>query len=344
MRFRAIFKISLPVFVFSAILLNHHLDVVKRLKKHIQWINNSTPVLNTSFSGQAQEKAYVSEILKNIKKLDKHFMVIPDYNNHLGNDMFHFAASVGIARALKYEVALMPLNPLIKYFYIPKVHVIDHEIVNILSVPEKLWRNETWRQNTQYLSYNLTLHGYYQAWTYFFNGFHELRKMFTIRRKYLAKALAFLNQNIPTNKTIIGIHVRRKNFMTPRALSHGRMAASTTFFETAMPYFRDRYPDSFFVVVSDNIKWCRRKLIGDDIIYSDFHLPIIDMAIMSMCDHIIISAGTFGWWGAWLSKGTVVYLHDYPKPGTEIDTYLVRKDYYLPNWIGISNNGFIFDY
>ena len=268
-------------------------------------------------------------------------MVIPDSNFRLGNAMFHFAASVGIARTLKYKVVLMPLNPLLQYFYIPKVHVIDHEIVNILPVPEELWRNDTWRQNTQYLSYNLTLHGYYQAWTFFLNGFHELRKMFTIRRQYLAKALAFLNQNITMNKTIIGVHVRRTDFMTSRALRHGRLPASTTFFSTAMAYFRDRYP-AFFVVVSDDIKWCRSNLIGDDIIYSDFRLPIIDMAIMNMCDHMIITAGTFSWWGAWLSKGTVVYLHDYPKPGSKTANYLVRTEYYLPNWIGISNNGFMF--
>ena len=47
-------------------------------------------------------------------------------------------------------------------------------------------------------------------------------------------------------------------------------------------------------------------------IYSDCRLTITDMAIMSLCDHIIITAFTFGWWGAWLSKGNVVYLHDYP--------------------------------
>ena len=343
MRFSTIFLISLPVFVFSAILLNQHLNLVKRVTKHIQWNNNSSPVISDFFLGQAQENAHVSEeIFNDNKNSDKHFIVIPDNSFRLGNAMFHFAASVGIARALKYEVALMPLNPLIQYFYIPKVHVTDHEIVNILPVPEELWRNDTWRQNTQYLSYNLTLHGYYQAWTYFFNGFHELRKMFTVRRQYLTKALVFLNQNVPSNKTLIGVHVRRTDFKTPRALRHGKMPASTTYFATAMAYFRDRYPDAFFAVVSDDIKWCRRNLIGDDITYSEFRLPIIDMAIMSMCDHVIISAGTFGWWGAWLSKGTVVYLHDYPKPDTRIANYLVRKDYYLPNWIGISDNGFIF--
>ena len=45
MRLSAVFLVSLPVFVFSAILLNQHLNLVKREMKPIQWNNNSGPQL-----------------------------------------------------------------------------------------------------------------------------------------------------------------------------------------------------------------------------------------------------------------------------------------------------------
>ena len=74
---------------------------MKKEKKHIQWNNKSGPVLSVSFLGQAQSSrkdACARRNPKNVKNLDKHFKVIPD-NFRLGNAMFYFAASVGLARA-----------------------------------------------------------------------------------------------------------------------------------------------------------------------------------------------------------------------------------------------------
>lgn len=62
------------------------------------------------------------------------------------------------------------------------------------------------------------------------------------------------------------------------------------------------------------------------------------MAILSLCDHVVMTVGTFGWWGAWLSRGTVVYCKDFPKPGSIIDkNALFRDELYPPNWIGLEN-------
>ncbi|XP_052280959.1 galactoside alpha-(1,2)-fucosyltransferase 1-like [Dreissena polymorpha] len=32
----------------------------------------------------------------------------------------------------------------------------------------------------------------------------------------------------------------------------------------------------------------------------------VDMAVLSLCDHTIVSTGTFGWWAAWLAGGTTI--------------------------------------
>ena len=351
-KYRGVFLILILVLIFTTYLLYQRFNSMDSENKLFIWDIKNDSFLRFSSSGQAHENVTVTETYKylvetdnGIKNLERHYVTFPHGKNRLGNWMFYFAATVGMARTLKYKFAISPNHPLVNYFYIPKEHVMDIEMENMMNVSEENWRNATWRQNKDYLSFNLTLASHFLGWSYFYNVFDELTKMFTIRPKYLNQALAFLNENIPMNKTLIGIHVRRTDSISRSAIYHGKVAANMTFFTTSMAYFRGRYRDIFFVVVSDDQKWCRENIVGDNVVYSEFKEPIIDMAIMSVCDHAITTVGTFSWWSGWLSKGNVVYLHDFPKPGSRLDKRsIIRKEYYLPYWIGIRNNGSIYEH
>ena len=349
MNFRVAFLIYTITVLFIMYILSQNLDLVYGGKKLLKYDNNAGLFSSASYSGQGNDNATVAEEYKylvdtdnDIKNLDRHFVTFPQNKNRLGNWMFYFAATVGIARTLKYNIAIKPNHSLVNYFYISQEHVMETKLENTMALRERNWRNSTWRQKKHYLSYNLTLSSHFIAWPYFANVFEEIRKIFTIRPLYLGQALAFLNKNIPMNKTLIGIHVRRTDFRSSLAKQHGRVAANMTFFTTSMAYFRGHYRNTFFVVVSDDQIWCRKNIVGDDVVYSEFKEGIIDMAIMSSCDHAIITAGTFSWWCGWLSKGKVVYLYDFPVLGSRLDMKMIRKEYYLPDWIGVSNNGSIF--
>ena len=82
-----------------------------------------------------------------------------------------------------------------------------------------------------------------------------------------------------------------------------------------------------FIIASDDVKWCRKHLLtpnavvdvfGTDKVYAtrDFHskLPAsvaashFDLAMMASCTHSIYDYGTFGYWGAFLSGGSAVYV------------------------------------
>ena len=65
---------------------------------------------------------------------------------------------------------------------------------------------------------------------------------------------------------------------------------------------------------------------------------ILDLAILSLTDHVILSVGSYGWWGAYLSnssKRNVVYFSNYPLPNSEIASTFISSDYYPPSWISI---------
>ena len=59
-----------------------------------------------------------------------------------------------------------------------------------------------------------------------------------------------------------------------------------------------------------------------------------DLAILAACDGVIMSLGTFGWWGGWLCGGPVVYYSNEFNMSHEVNKGNVRKsDYYPADWI-----------
>jgi len=78
---------------------------------------------------------------------------------------------------------------------------------------------------------------------------------------------------------------------------------SPFFFENAMAYIRDKHPSATFAVLSDNPEWCGQQtyLQHPDVQgVSSKNAPIVDLALIAECDHVIFTRGTFRWWGAHL--------------------------------------------
>ena len=91
--------------------------------------------------------------------------------------------------------------------------------------------------------------------------------------------------------------------------------------------------------ISDDIKWCKENIADNNTIFSNFKTPVVDMALMRLCHHMITSSGTFSWWCGWFCKGTVIYMKDHPQPGSQISRYPKFKEgFYLPAWIGMGNS------
>jgi len=72
-----------------------------------------------------------------------------------------------------------------------------------------------------------------------------------------------------------------------------------------------------------------------NVTYTFDHTHGQDMATMSLCDHVIMSSGTFGWWGGWLAKGTTIYYRDWPKNESALAKLFVKEDFYPPEWIAM---------
>ena len=263
------------------------------------------------------------------------YVVHAPMKGRIGNLMFQTASTFGIAATLKYKTYIPELHPLLHYFEMSPSPSM--KLTNTINVTEEECMDSAWRCRKEIYSHNVTLHGFLQSWKYFRHIDQTIRKHFTIKSSYRDDAMKFLNSI--RNRTVIGIHVRRGDF-GKRYTSHcGYTMAAPDYFQKAMQLYRAEFKNAIFVVVSDSILWCKENIGADDVIYSNFRDPITDLALMSMCDHMIVSGGTYGFWGAWLAGGKVIYPKGWPQPGSWLDLYgMVVDDFWLPGWVGLSNS------
>lgn len=266
------------------------------------------------------------------------YIETPKPQGRLGNYMFQLAGTLGIADIIKHIPTIQSSHPLLSFFDIKQSLLSRVILTNATQVKETNCKTIKWRTNTQYLTKNLSLRGYFQSWKNFVNSSAKVRDVFTIKRIYLDKAKNFLISDISQLKTIIGIHVRRGDYLSSYERRQGRLVADRDYIKNAIKYFQARFKNCHFVVCSDDMKWSKDniRLNNSEITFSIFREPIIDMAILSLCNHVIMTAGSFGWWGGWLSGGTVVYFDGYPVPGSVLDKWCPRDEYYPPGWIGMN--------
>ena len=61
----------------------------------------------------------------------------------------------------------------------------------------------------------------------------------------------------------------------------------------------------------------------------------VDFAILTMCDGLVLSTGSFGWWAAWLANKTTVYYAGWPRQNSRLARVTDLETYFPPDWIPI---------
>ena len=139
---------------------------------------------------------------------------------------------------------------------------------------------------------------YYQSEQYLPLNYKEL---LTIRAEHVAKARAYLGQ-FPANCTLAFIHVRRGDYLTEGFAGIQGIALPPDYYHRAIELVRSRIQNPCFIVLSDDIPYCR-KLFAT---YPDFHYssnpPLVDFAIMTLAHAGIISNSSYSWWGSKLAR------------------------------------------
>lgn len=268
-----------------------------------------------------------------------------EYHGRLGNWMYSYASLLGIAKANGYIPYLPSSHPLVGYFSLTKIQANEAECL------QKIYDDLPCTYNPDFMNLpagNISIDGYIQSWKYFRFLDEEIRREFKMHAHLKTAARKqfweYVGKYLKEGRLVISVHVRRGDVLRPEARRLGFTAAPKSYFDNAMKYMLERYPHSVFFVTSDDIEWCQENIIPPS--RNDIPVPIVfsasttsweDFAMLTLCNHSILSVGTFGWWSAWLANGHVVYYKDYPLPGTKIDFETNKEDYFPTHWVALSS-------
>ena len=185
----------------------------------------------------------------------------------------------------------------------------------------------------------LIIYQYFQSWRYFSNMHKEIKWLFQFREdihKEAAEEIDSIRGGLYISggkPTLVGIHVRRGDKLTEEMFDFGYRLPNSTCIVQAMDYFKRRYSDAHFLVISQDMDWCVHHLNNRNIWFpSRQHVAAVDLAMLTLCDHVIVTEGTFGWWGGFLGGGEVLYYGQPAANGSELDKMLNETDYFPPEW------------
>ena len=124
------------------------------------------------------------------------------------------------------------------------------------------------------------------------------------------------------NTMSVSVHMRRSDSRPDEELYEG--ICTEQYYEAAVRYVQERYPDAVFYIFSNEPKWVKGwvdNLIANRIteemsaeekeeLQKKFvmveanteYTGYLDMQLMTRCKHNIISNSSFSWWGAWLNE------------------------------------------
>lgn len=270
----------------------------------------------------------------------------------LGNQLFQFASTIGLARKLGYEVAFPVENMTVynrEHFKDGVTRDITFDVPKCFEIPEELLKPiseihthyEVHEPHFHYSEKLLSipdgsnLNGYYQTEKYFGHIRTELSKILTFNRDVCEQAESKMPFQLDKVERV-SIHLRRGDYA---GLSQWHPVCDGEYYSTAINLFNNENNemDKRFLIFSDDIDYCKH-FFGehDGIVYIENNHPYVDLCMMSMCEHNIIANSSFSWWAAWLNKNpnkTVIAPKKWFGPAYEgiHDT----KDLYCKTWIAI---------
>ena len=270
------------------------------------------------------------------------------YRGRLGNNMFQYASSFGIGRAKNMTIKVSKQDLLSKTFLLPSAVKVNNKqhCTHAKIISEKI-----------HCAYDPTLYNftdkedvslidYLQSWKYFQQYDHQLRTEFTFQEEIMETAkeifAGITQEHHLNNSTYIGVHVRRGDIAVSKSLRiQGYRIAPKSYIYKAVSFYKSRYKNATFLISTDDPLWVEKhfskhqKLLKLHIIGK--HPATIDLAVLSLCDHMIITTGTFSWWAGWLAGGTTVYYKHpvYYKSRLRKQFSENYTDYFYPQWIGL---------
>lgn len=205
---------------------------------------------------------------------------------------------------------------------------------------------------------NTDFYGYFQNYLYFAKYEKQIREDFRFNKQLQQFASDYVNSLKNNNEQIVSVHFRRGDNVDGTFGRHSGIIDNyfgkdggfdkTSFFGDYLFKAIEKYDQNCkFLVFSGgtwngmehnqgDIQWCKENIKDDRFIFCEGNNDLEDFAIMTNCDHNIVSHSTsFGYWSALLNDNpnkVIVAPKKYVPPDGD---GRVQRGFYPPNWIKI---------
>lgn len=261
----------------------------------------------------------------------------------LGNQMFQYASLVGIAKNMGYQHCI-PDHSKVTWFHKhvgENIITVNHHLQHLFELNHlngrfgiidgdevELHQHEFCEELFNECPDNTSLNGHFESYKYFENAKQELKEDFTFRENYLEIAENFHKKNKTDNPVCLNVR-RGSDFI--RVQDYHAICTEKYYFDCIEMLGKDRQ----YVVISDDIEWCKSVFVGNNFIFNDDNMEEnfkahVDFVIGSFCSDFIIANSTFSWWMSYLgkSKNKRVLIPD-PWFGPALQ-HLDTSGYYFP--------------
>ncbi|XP_063447383.1 galactoside alpha-(1,2)-fucosyltransferase 2-like isoform X1 [Mytilus trossulus] len=262
----------------------------------------------------------------------------------LGNQMFAFCFGYTIARKKNMHLVLTREHILTQYFKLVPYHWKNYDlnagICGCLPLIEDKGFACGYDKKLEHLpsDEDLSFLGFFQSWRYWKHYENELRQILQFQDNILHEAKSQFHNILSKHKnyqgiTTIGVHIRR--FERYDTDEFGKNNAPKEYIIHAMDYFRNLYKKCLFLIFSIKMKWTKKNIPQtDDIFLVEGNSAPVDLAMLTLTNHTIMTVGTFGWMAGWMTQGKTVYYKHPDTPGSEFSKlYSNYSDHFYPGWI-----------
>tara|TARA_B100000925_G_scaffold269186_1_gene230799 strand:- start:994 stop:1815 length:822 start_codon:yes stop_codon:yes gene_type:complete len=144
------------------------------------------------------------------------------------------------------------------------------------------------------------LNGYCQNVDYFHHNYDKICELFTLPDILENKVNNLYDDIIKKfNSNTVSVHIRGIDDSTPGQGNYYREIMPIEFFKNAMQKCDS---DSTFIILTNNVDYCKSELNGYNNIYFAEETDYIELKLMSKCKNHIMPISTFSWWGAYLNR------------------------------------------
>jgi hypothetical protein len=242
-------------------------------------------------------------------------VVVAKLYGGLGNQMFQYAAAIGVADRLATEPFVdaswfRRVGPQVGRTYglsafgiEPRVP-LPHRLRLLLQPPEIIREDDL--PTLEALAPrrgSVLLDGYWQSPAYFTGSEARVREALRFRTPPTSAHVQLLAR-VGSSESV-SVHVRRGDYTAPKRQQRFGLL-SIDYYRAAMEMIATRVADAWFLVFSDDLDWCREAFA--DMRRLELAPPVSDdrahehLRMMAACKHHVTANSSFSWWGAWLEQ------------------------------------------